>query len=145
MEKKKVYIRIKGIQIIDDQSDVTELFTSGLFYKKNSNYYVCYDETETTGFGKSKTTLKIENNKKVTLMRSGDSKTHLIIENGQRNVGHYGTNVGDMLIGIYTKELDSQLDDNGGDLFFHYALDVNSSLISENEIYINIKGIENIS
>ncbi len=137
--KKDVFIKIKGVQQVDDEQDVTELFTQGSFYKKNNNYYITYDESETTGFSGSKTTLKVEGNDKVTLMRSGSVKSHLIIENGLRNVGHYGTHEGDMMIGVYTKSIDSSLSDNGGDLYFSYALDINSSLISENEVFINVK------
>ena len=137
--KKDVFISIKGIQQVEDEQDVTELFTQGSFYKKNNNYYITYDESETTGFDGSKTTLKVEGNDKVTLMRSGSVKSHLIIENGLRNVGHYGTLEGDMMIGVYTKSIDSSLCDTGGDLYFSYALDINSSLISENEVYINVK------
>lgn len=125
--------------MVEDESDVTELFTQGLFYKKNDNYYITYDETETTGFDGSKTTLKVEGNQKVTLMRSGKSKSHLIIENGERNVGHYGTDAGNMMIGVYTKEISSELTDAGGDIYFSYQLDINSTLISENEVYINVQ------
>lgn len=139
MNKKDVYIKIKGIQIVDDVSDTTEMFTLGSFYKKNNNYYISYDETEASGFGNGKTILKIEGSDKVTLLRSGATKSHLIIENGRRNVGHYDTMQGELMIGVYTKELDSHLGDNGGDLYFHYDLDVNSSLISENEVFINVK------
>lgn len=139
MNKKDVYIKIKGVQIVDDQSDTTELFTLGSFYKKNNNYYISYDETETSGFGFGKTVLKIEGSNKVTLLRSGETKSHLIIENGQRNVGHYDTMQGDVMIGVYTKALDSKLSDAGGDVYFQYNLDINSSLISENEVFINVK------
>lgn len=137
--KKDVLIRIKGIQVVEDEQDVTELFTHGLFYKKNDNYYITYEETETTGFDGSKTTLKVEGNNKVTLMRSGKSKSHLIIENGERNVGHYGTEDANMMIGVYTKEILSELTDAGGDIYFSYELDINSTLISENEVFINVK------
>lgn len=139
--KQDVFISIKGVQQVDDEQDVTELFTQGCFYKKNDNYYITYDESATTGFDGSKTTLKIEGNSKVTLLRSGTIKSHLVIENGSRNIGHYGTEEGDMAIGIYTKQIESGLSDSGGDLYFHYDLDINSSLISENEVYVNVRSM----
>ncbi|MEG0692101.1 MAG: DUF1934 domain-containing protein [Oscillospiraceae bacterium] len=138
--KKDVFITIKGIQKVDDEKDTTELFTQGNFYKKNNNYYITYDESEATGFQGSTTTLKVEGNDKVTLIRSGTTRSHLIVQNGERNIGHYGTAEGNLAIGVYTKQIKSSLDDNGGDLFFSYSLDINSNLISENEVYINIKG-----
>lgn len=137
--KKDVLIKIKGIQIVENEPDVTELFTRGFFYKRNNNYYITYDETETTGFNGSKTTLKVEGKDKLTLIRSGKAKSHLIIQNGERNVGHYGTEQGELLIGVYTKDFSSKLTDCGGDLYFSYELDINSSLVSENEVYINIQ------
>lgn len=137
--KKDVYISIKGIQSIDGEKDVTELFTQGCFYRRNNNYYITYNESEATGFEGSKTTLKVEACEKVTLIRSGATRSHLIVERGARNIGHYGTVGGDLVIGINTKLIDSKLTDEGGDLRFSYSLDVNSSLVSENEVYINVK------
>lgn len=137
--KKEVYISIKGVQVVDNTPDVTELFTQGSFYKKNDCYYIAYDETKTTGYDNSKTVLRIDGTKKVTLLRSGNTKSHLIIENGQRNVGHYGTTEGDMMIGVYAKEITNSLTDDGGDVYFRYDLDVNATLISENEVFVNVK------
>lgn len=137
--KKDVFISIKGVQQVDDQQDITELFTQGLFYKKDNSFYITYDETETTGFEGSKTMLRIEGSNKVTLMRSGSVKSHLIMESGSRNIGHYGTLDGDMMIGVYTKEISNNITENGGDLYFHYSLDINSTLISENEVFVKVK------
>lgn len=137
--KKEVFITIKGTQKVNDEKDTTELFTQGNFYKKNNNYYITYDESEATGFEGSTTTLKVEGNDKITLIRSGKTRSHLIAQNGKRNIGHYGTMEGDLAIGVYTKKIDSNLNDDGGDLFFSYSLDINSSLFSENEVYVKIK------
>lgn len=137
--KKDVFITIRGIQKVDDEKDTTELFTQGNFYRKNNNYYISYDESGATGFQGSTTTLKVEGNDKVTMIRSGSTRSHLIVQNGERNIGHYGTSEGHLAIGVYAKQIRSDLNEHGGDLFFSYNLDINSSLISENEVYINIK------
>ena len=42
------------------------------------------------------------------------------------------------MIGITAKTIRSDLDENGGMLFFHYVLDVNSSYIGD-EIAIEVK------
>lgn len=140
--KKDVYISIRGIQAIDGDRDVTELFTQGRFYRRNNSYYITYDESEATGYEGSKTTLKVEGSRKVTLTRSGAVRSHLIVEEGERNIGHYGTAGGEMIIGVNTRLIRSSLTDAGGDLRFSYSLDVNSSLISENEVYVNVKECE---
>ena len=140
--KKDVYISIRGIQAIDGDRDVTELFTQGRFYRRNNSYYITYDESEATGYEGSKTTLKVEGSRKVTLTRSGAVRSHLIGEAGERNIGHYGTAGGELIIGVNTRLIRSSLTDAGGDLRFSYSLDVNSSLVSENEVYVNVKECE---
>lgn len=137
--QKDVFINITGVQIVDTQRDTTELYTEGSFYKKNNHYYIVYDDSETTGYKDSRTTLKIEGDNKVTVMRSGMFRSHLVVEKNNRNVGHYDTGEGSMAIGISTKSIQSNLGENGGEVFFSYSMDINSSLVSENEVYINIK------
>ena len=124
--KKDVFIKIKGVQHADGTDDVTELVTQGNFYRRNNNYYVTYDESEATGFGGSKTTLKVEGGRKVTL-------------------GQYGTQHGDVLIGVNAHKVESRLNDEGGDLYFSYSLDINTSLISENEVFISINAHPDVS
>lgn len=137
--KKDVLITIKGVQKIENEKDTTELFTQGNFYKKNNSYYITYDESKATGFEGSTTTLKVEGTQKITLIRSGSIRSHLIVQNGERSIGHYGTSEGNLAIGVFTKKINSSLSDSGGDLYFSYNLDINSSLLSENEVYINVK------
>lgn len=137
--KKEVLINIKGIQHADGEDEVTELFTHGTYHKHNNNYYITYTESETTGFDGCKTALKVEDSKRVTLTRYGDLPSQLIIEDGERNIGHYRTIAGDMTVGVTARKVNSKLTDNGGELYLCYSLDVNSSFIGENEVFVTIK------
>lgn len=137
--KKDVFISIRGIQTVDDERDVTELYTQGNFYRRRDNYYIAYDESETTGFAGCKTTLKVEKNNKITLIRSGAHRSQLVVESGERNLGHYGTEDGSFMIGVNARQIKSGLTDDGGELYFAYSLDLNSSLLSENEVFITVK------
>lgn len=139
MIKKDVFITIRGTQEADGEKDTTELYTQGQFYKKDSAFYIAYDESEATGFAGNKTTLKIDGNEKVVFMRGPATRSHLIVESGKRNIGHYGTEMGDIAIGVSAKKIDSKLNENGGELYFSYSLDINQTHVSDNEIYINIK------
>ena len=69
--KKDVLISIKGVQRVEGQEEVIELMTVGNLYKKKDSYYLSYEETEATGFGGSKTTLRLEQDGRVTMLRSG--------------------------------------------------------------------------
>lgn len=137
--KKDVYIQIKGTQQSEEGTDTTELFTQGLLCEQNGKYYLVYEESEATGFNGCRTTLKLEGNDRVTLRRSGPSRSELIIERGLRNIGCYGTAVGDLQIGVFAQDIRNGLTENGGDVYFKYHLDVNSVFLSENEVSINVK------
>ena len=89
--KKDVVITIQGTQTVGNESEEVELFTTGRFYKKDSQYYLAYEETEATGFDVCRTTLKISPNQKVTMTRFGRSRSQLIVEKGVRHQCSYET------------------------------------------------------
>ena len=137
--KKDVLIKIKGVASVDGEKEVIELTTIGNFYKKSNNYYLIYDESEATGYEGMTTTLKVEGNDCVTMERAGKTRSQLIIEKGKRHLCHYDTGNGELMIGVSAKKINSMLNDDGGELYFNYSLDINSSLASENEVFIDVK------
>ena len=137
--KKDVFITIKSVQIVDDERDTIELETKGSFFKRRDGYQISYEESEATGFEGSRTTLSVAGDDKVTLIRSGNSPSNLIIERGKKHHCHYGTMFGDIVIGINASKISSTLSDSGGEVYFKYTIDINSSYMSDNEIYVNIK------
>ena len=136
--KKDVSIRIKGVYTADEDQTTAELFTVGSLYKKNDHYYINYKESETTGFERSTTTVKIEAPDRVTMIRRGSSNSHLVLQKGMRNVGSYDMLGNYMEIGVYTDSMDCSFNDAGGNLHLRYTLDMNSALMSENELEISV-------
>lgn len=142
---KDYLIKIKGVQKYQGEgdADVIELLSLGKFVKKGDSYYISYQETDATGFAGTTTTLKIENDPKVTMMRSHGGYTHLIIEKNKRHLCQYSTGHGNLMIGVSAGDIRCDLNEQGGDVYFKYALDINSSLTSENEIFIHVKECKN--
>ena len=69
--KKETLIKIKGIQKMGKDEDVIEVITRGTFYRKDNNYYICYEESEESGFLGVKATVKVPMSAdKITLLRS---------------------------------------------------------------------------
>ncbi len=139
MEKKDVYISIIGKQMADGESDTSELYTNGTFYKDKQTYYIAYDETETSGFQGCRTVIKATGRQKVIMMRSGTSQSHLIMENGKRCIGEYGVDGHSFSIGVAAEEIRNELDDAGGTLYFRYRLDLNAQPLSTNEVTITVR------
>lgn len=138
MLKKDVLIHIKGIQITDGDRDSTELLTCGKLYRKSESYYLLYEESDPDSAALSRTMLKVEGDSRISLTRYGATHSNLTIEQGSRNIGIYDTLGGDFLLGVSAAKIDTDLGDQGGKLHFKYALDVNSSHISDHEIFIDV-------
>lgn len=119
-------------------TDESELFTRGEFRMHKGAYYIDYDESEATGFEGSHAQLQVDK-ERMTMTRTGTTFSNLVFENGVRHFCHYGTEFGDCMVGITTQELSSSLDENGGVVHLKYSVDVNSGLMTENEITIKVK------
>ena len=137
--KKEVLFKIKGVYRQNGEEDEVELLTTGSYYKRNGHYYIAYDESEATGFEGTRTILKVENDDRVTMIRSGATKSQLIVDRGMRHQCHYDTGFGAMTIGVWGDRIVSSLDDHGGDLEFSYSLDINAFLASENMVYVSVQ------
>lgn len=132
-------ITLKSVQSTDYDRDETELITSGSYEIEGDTYTISYDETEATGFDGSKTMLTCWGNKKVSMDRTGEAESHLIIEKAKKHHCHYGTPFGEFMVGIYTHAIENNLTPEGGKLYLKYTVDINSSYISDNEIYVSIR------
>ena len=140
--EKDVYIDIKSTQSAEDEKDTTELFTYGRLKrgrgKDRNKYKLIYDETEATGF-QGTVTLDVSGNDMIMMNRSGDALSNLVIERGKKHHCHYGTPFGDFMVGVTADEIRSELDDSGGNIYLKYTIDINSSYMSETEMFINVK------
>lgn len=138
--KKDVLISILSTQLVEGERDEMELTTFGNYYERNGKYYIVYQESEATGFdGDTTTTVKIEGENKVTMIRNGALRSQLIMERGKRHLCHYGTEYGNIIIGVLTDTITSSLGDGGGKVDFNYTLDIDGALASENTVRINVK------
>lgn len=136
MENCSIILNIK--QTADGVTDESELFTRGEFRLHKGLYYIDYEESEATGFEGSHAQLCV-NDGVMTMTRTGNTFSNLVFEDGVRHYCHYGTEFGDCMVGITTQELSHCLDETGGTVYLKYSVDVNSGLMTENEITIKVK------
>ena len=139
---KDVMIRIKGVYTVENDQTTAELFTKGKMYRKNNYTYLTYEETETTGYEGCTTTLKIEDQGRVTMMRRGSTSSHLVLQPGIRNIGRYTVYGSPMEIGVFAENLEWKLTNDSASLHMAYTLDMNSVLMSENELFIDVSQVE---
>ncbi|URZ03721.1 YwiB family protein [Clostridium felsineum] len=135
---RKAIISISSKQGKDEPISVV---TPGDFYKKNNCYYATYKETEISGMEGTTTTLKIKDDK-CSILRQGSTSTKMEFEKDKDNYSIYSTPYGTMELKISTKNIDINVNDDGGDVNIRYDLSIVNQLSQSTIIDINIKTLK---
>ncbi|HEX9061759.1 MAG TPA: DUF1934 domain-containing protein [Clostridia bacterium] len=136
---KNVIISVKGTQTSENRdANRLELVTEGKYYKKGEDYFVTYKESEVTGMEGTTTTLKVSNGT-VTLMRFGVVNTHFVFEEGQKHLSHYDTVHGSFTISIQANKVDIDVNDEGGEIWVDYHLEIDNNKTGDNDFHMCIR------
>ena len=140
MEKKNILLTIRDRHIQDGEADSSELMTTGTFIGTPDDFTLCYNEQD-DALRSCVTTVRVEGQERVTMVRTGSSMAELIIEKHKRHNCHYNTPFGSFILGVYAKEIVSKVlpDEACGAVSFRYTLDFNSANSTENELNILFK------
>lgn len=121
-----------------NEKDNIEIMTTGEFYRKNGKYYIRYTETDDSGTVALPTLVKVEDERRVTVTRTGGGYSNLELVRGERSHSVYNTGYGDLLVGFSGTEISSSLGKDGGSLKLEYDLDINNSVTSHNCLKIDV-------
>lgn len=136
--KDKWIMTLRSIQHEEKEDFQTELNTQVDFYEEDGELVIAYDESETTGMEGSRTYLRVQP-KMIAVVRTGTFRTHIVVEKGVKHFCHYETPFGEIAVGISAKKLINHLTPEGGSFEMRYTVDGNSTLLSDNEIIVNIR------
>ena len=140
--EKDVVISIKGMQKYEGADpDTIELVTEGRLSRDEGGYTLTYQESELTGLDGTLTTIQVEG-EQVTLMRVGEFNAQMVFQQGRRHLSMYNTPYGAMAIGVNTRRLLTDLNDQGGDIEIDYAIEVDHALAGHNIFRINVRAAE---
>ena len=143
--EKDVVISIKGMQKYDNTDpDVIELVTQGRLTREGGSYTLSYQESELTGLEGTLTTIQVDG-EQVTLMRVGEFTSQMVFQEGRRHLSMYNTPYGAMAIGVNTRRLLADLNDQGGDIEIDYAIEIDHAIAGRNIFRIKVKEAEGIS
>lgn len=132
-------IKMKSIQTMEEEKNEMELITEGSLEISDGMIRISYVDSEATGFEGSDTTIQIDSSNTATINRTGKSNSNLVLEMNKKHYCHYGTPYGDMMVGVFTHSIKNNINNNGGSLYMKYTLDINSSYVSDNEIFLDIE------
>lgn len=138
--KEKWIMTLHSIQRDGKEKSESVLDTEAEFYQdKNGDLVIAYDESETTGMEGSRMNLRISPDNMVSVIRTGTFQTHLVVQPNVKHFCHYETPFGEIGVGITAKWLRNGITPEGGHLEMRYIVDANSTLLSDNEIILDLK------
>ncbi len=134
---KKAIIKITDRHIQDGEEYEAELTTSGEFEVTENGCKVVYTETDEE-LENCVTTLDVKGAEKISMTRAGRYNTEMVIEKDRRHSCFYQTPYGELIMGIYAKNISNDMTENGGTLNFSYTIDFNNTPASENELTVAV-------
>lgn len=139
----KALITIIGHQKFDDDKDQVEMKTVGTVEYDDDNYIIRYNEELENSTAPLRAKLNIaKDESKVEMIKSGAYSSCLIIEKSKRHLCNYGTEYGDMLMGIFGREVENDFNESEGTFKFSYDIDINGAISSQNDVIIKFKVCE---
>lgn len=136
----KALITIIGHQKFDDDKDQVEMKTVGTFEHDDNNYIIRYNEELENSTAPLRAKLNIaKDESKVEMIKSGAYSSCLIIEKSKRHLCNYGTEYGDMLMGIFGREIETEFNETEGTFKFSYDIDINGAISSQNDVIIKFR------
>lgn len=135
---KDVIISVKGLMGTDENGDEIELVTKGLYSYRNGKARFSYLESELTGMEGTKTAFDVSEGY-TSITRTGSVTMQMVFEEGKKNYFVYNTPYGSMTMGVDTHSVYSKLGEDGGSLNVKYVLDISGSMVSRNNLDVNIR------
>ena len=146
---KDVLLSISGLHYdmtgtIEDNEDnePIEVITPATYYLKNGKHYVVYDEVVEGMPGTIKNKVRMTEDQKLEIMKSGVSNAHMVFEKDKINMTQYETPYGELMLGVHTKDMKVIVTENLIEVRVNYALDINSEPVADCNISMNIKALE---
>ena len=133
---EKILIEIKGTQRYGKDTDVTELTTFGTIRDDGVAYIIRYKEELEEPEESVTVTVRVNKDESaVEMTRSGRSHASLLIERSKRHLCNYGTEFGNMLMGVYGRYIEADIENGRFD--FEYDIDFNGSVASQNKVRLS--------
>ena len=138
---KDVLIAIKGMQFegAEDPEEI-EVIQRGQYYERNGSHYLMYEEPVegTTEVIKNRIKFKEE---EVQVAKKGAVNTILTFTKNEKNMTNYATPFGNLVVGIDTRGIALDLQEDKMDIKVDYSLDINYEFLADCKISIAVTAL----
>lgn len=142
---KEVLLTISGLHYDTfpgeeyDENEPIEVITTATYYLKNGKHYVIYDEMVEGMPGTIQNKIRIAGNNLLEIKKSGLANTKMVFEKDKINMTQYETPYGELMVGIFTKNMLIDVTERNIDVRVNYELDINSEKVADCDIKMNIR------
>ncbi len=134
---RDVLIMINGSHFSDGENEDVNMAADGEYYLKNGKHYIRYEETGESPDEVIKNTIRISPDS-VDIIRNGQISTHMAFKKNEKNISGYDTLFGEILIGIYTNDIEITEMEDLIEVSLDYSLDIDDEHISDNSISLSV-------
>lgn len=136
---KEVIITICGLQSGPDaDGEPIEMITTGEYFYKNGKHYLLYEEVMEGETATTKNRIKFAPGY-MELTKNGIVSVHMLFEEHKKNVTHYHTPYGALMMGIDAKKVDLLETEHEINITVDYALELNQEHAADCNIKITVK------
>lgn len=130
--EKDVLIHVRGLQMIDDngQDEPIEIVVPGEYYFRNGSHYLRYEELMDDLGEPTINYIKISA-KGMEVRKKGPVNTHMVFEQGKKNMTLYSTPFGTLQMGISATNMELTESENCIDMKVDYSLDMNAEHVAD--------------
>lgn len=142
---KNVLVSIAGLHYgVDDENGVAEpleVITPATYYFKNNKHYILYEEVVEGMVGTTKNTIKIAEDGFFEMSKTGLTNSKMTFEKDRIYMTNYQTPFGEMVVGVHTKTLNVDVQEDDINVGIVYSLDVDNVPLSDCKIKVNIHSL----
>lgn len=136
---KDVLLSIRGLQFGGEtDSEKIETIIFGEYYKRGDSHYILYQELLEGEQMPVKNIVKLKD-REMELTRRGLVNVHMVFAESRKNMSNYETPFGSILVGIDTKRVCVQEQEQEITVEVDYALEMNYEFVSDCTITMKIR------
>ena len=137
---KEVLIHVKGLHMMDapEGDEPIEIVVPGEYYFRNGSHYLRYEEMLEDHGDPTVNYIKISP-KGMEVRKKGQVNTHMVFEQGKKNMTYYTTPYGTLQMGISATNLELTESEENLQIKADYALDMNEEHVADCYLAIQVQ------
>lgn len=135
---RDVLVSITGARFSEYDKEDVEMIVGGDYFWKNEKHYIRYEEVMENSGEIVKNTIKITPDT-MDIMKKGSIQTHMVFRKGKDNVSCYLTPVGELMVGIHTKDIQIEEKLESLRVKVEYSLEINYDHIADCSIVVCVR------